>query len=302
MPGMFCRHNRLTSKCPICSREQRSEQTPVRHVTVRRPGATSTPKPRSASSSSSPSTSPRSSKRLVTRQLLRAADDGYRNPLVPGMKATADAERLAIALTQARDRLLPPGPYPLIADEPDLEQATWLAFLFALAPELREVLAEAQPAWEDADISALPTAKARTAGSYRAWVARAGSQEKAFTGEQIWSPRRRFGRVFERLSLPGFTRPMRFDLLAALGAAGRYGLEADAMHFTEDDATTLAAKRLLVSGDTMLLERRARDLAEAADLPIGALDRGLAVWGTPTEHVDETVEPDPGIAAALGLG
>jgi hypothetical protein len=298
MPGMFCRHNRLTSKCPICSREQPREQTPVRHVTVRRPGATSTPKPRSASSSSS---SPRSSKRLVTRQLLRAADDGYRNPLVPGLKATADAERLAVALTQARIRLLPPGPYPLIADEPDLEQATWLAFLFALAPELRDVIVEAQPAWEDAGVDALPAAKAKTAASYRAWVARAGSQEQAFTGETIWSPERRFGRVFERLALPGFTRAMRFDLLAALGAAGRYDLEADAVHFVEDDATTLAAKRLLVSGDTMLLERRARDLADAAGLPIGAFDHGLAIWGTPTEPVDLTVEPDEGIAAALGL-
>jgi hypothetical protein len=298
---MFCRHNRLTSKCPICSREQPREQAPVRHVTVRRPGATSTPKPRSASSSSS-SSAPRSNKRLVTRQLLRAADDGYRNPLVPGLKATADAERLAVALTQARIRLLPPGPYPLIADEPDLEQATWLAFLFALAPDLRDVIAEAQPAWEDPDdVAALPAAKTRTAASYRAWVARAGSQEAAFTGEQIWSPERRFGRVFERLALPGFTRAMRFDLLAALGAAGRYGLEADAMHFVEDDATTLAAKRMLVSGDTMLLERRARDLADAAGLPIGAFDHGLAVWGTPTEHVDLTVEPDSGIAAALGL-
>jgi hypothetical protein len=297
---MFCRHNRLTSKCPICSREQQRESTPVRHVTVRRPGATSTPKPRGTSASSSSST-PRSSKRLVTRQLLRAADDGYRNPLVPGLKATEDAERLAVALTQARIRLLPPGPYPLIADEPDLEQATWLAFLFALAPELRDVIVEAQPAWEDAGVDALPAAKAKTAASYRAWVARAGSQEQAFTGETIWSPERRFGRVFERLALPGFTRAMRFDLLAALGAAGRYDLEADAVHFVEDDATTLAAKRLLVSGDTMLLERRARDLADAAGLPIGAFDHGLAIWGTPTEPVDLTVEPDEGIAAALGL-
>ncbi len=95
---------------------------------------------------------------------------------------------------------------------------------------------------------------------------------------------------------------MRFDLLAALGASGRYGFEADAVHFIEDDATTIAGKRLFVSGDVMLLERRARDLADAAGLPIGSFDRGLAVWGTPTEEVDMTVEPDPGIAAALGLG
>src|SRR3954452_19997170 len=300
MPGMFCRHNRLTSKCPICSREQQREQTPVRHVTVRRPGATSTPKPRGASTSAS-SSSPRSSKRLVTRQLLRAADDGYRNPLVPGLKATADAERLAVALTQARERLRPPGPYPLIADEPDLEQATWLAFLFALAPDLRDVLEEARPRWEEADVSALPEARARTAAAYRAWVQRAGSQAAAFTGEESWNPERRFGRVFERLALPGFSRAGRYDLLTALGAADIYPLEADALHFADGDPATDAAKRLLVSGDLMLLERRARDLAEASELPIGAFDRGLAVWGAPTQHVDLTTEPHPGIAAALGL-
>ena len=71
--------------------------------------------------------------------------------------------------------------------------------------------------------------------------------------------------------------------------------------FVEDDATTLAAKRALVSGDRMLLERRARALADASDLPISAFDRGLAVWGTPGEHVDLTAEPHPGIAAALGI-
>src|SRR3954447_25430810 len=295
MSGMFCRHNRLTSKCAICSREQQDElrsKTPVRHVTARKPGASSTP--RSAAS-------PRSSNRLVTRQLARAADDGYRNPLVPGLKATADAERLAVALTQAADRLEPPGPYPLIAEEPDLEQATWLAFLIALAPELQELVSETRPRWEDADVEALLEAKPRTAAAYRAWVERAGSQRAAFTGEETWTAERRFDRVFERLALPGFSRAARYDLLTALGAAGRYALTAGAVHFVEDDATTLAAKRALVSGDRMLLERRARDLALACDLPIAALDRGLAVWGTPGEHVDLTADPAPGVAAALGL-
>jgi hypothetical protein len=292
---MFCRHNRLTSKCPICSRELQEDlrsKAPVRHVTPRKPGSSSTPRGRSGSTRS---------RGVVTRKLARAADDGYRNPLVPGLRATADAERLAIALTQAAERLEPPGPYPLIADEPDLDQATWMAFLFALAPELRDVLAEANPPWDEADIEALPAAKAKTAGAYRAWVQRAGSQQVAFTGEASWTPERRFGRVFERLSLPGFNRAARYDLLTALGAAGRYPLTADAVHFVEDDDTTLAAKRALVSGDRMLLERRARDLADAAELPIAALDRGLAAWGTPGEHVDLTAEPAPGVAAALGL-
>src|SRR4051794_5329631 len=115
MSGMFCRHNRLTSKCAICSRELEENlraQAPVRHVTVRKPGATSTPRGRSTTAKSNPN-------RLVTRKLARAADDGYRNPLVPGLKATADAERLANALTAAEQRLEPPGPYAFIADIED---------------------------------------------------------------------------------------------------------------------------------------------------------------------------------------
>src|SRR3954468_3695148 len=142
MSGMFCRHNRPTNKCPICSREQEQrlrEQAPVRYVTVRKPGATSTPRGRGSTSGGS-GAAKANPKRLVTRKLARAADDGYRNPLVPGLKATADAERLARALTDAHARLQPPGPYPAVADEPDLEQATWLAFLLALAgPEAPEL-------------------------------------------------------------------------------------------------------------------------------------------------------------------
>ena len=57
----------------------------------------------------------------MTRRAPRAADDGYRNPLVPGLRATADAERLASALAWAHARLEPPGPHPAVAAEPDLE-------------------------------------------------------------------------------------------------------------------------------------------------------------------------------------
>jgi hypothetical protein len=291
---MFCRHNRLTANCPICSRELNEDlraRAPVRAKPVA---------PRSRAS-----TAPPRSGRLVTRKLARAADDGYRNPLVPGLRATADAERLAVALTDAAARLEPPGPYPEIAAEPDLEQATWLAFLLVLAgpqaPELQRVLLEARPRFAE-DVSAeLPAPRARTAEAYRAWVGRAGSQQAAFTGDAGWTPERRFGRVFERLALPGFGRGARFELLVTLGAAGRYELAADGLHLVEDDPTTLAAKRALVSGDRMLLERRARDLADACALPLAALDRGLAVWGTPGEHVDLTREPAPEAAAALGL-
>ena len=97
------------------------------------------------------------------------------------------------------------------------------------------------------------------------------------TGDAGWSPERRFCRGLERLALPGFGRAARFALLAGLGAAGLYPLAADALHLRiEDDVTTEAAKRPLVSGDALLLERRAADLAQACGLPLSALDRGLA--------------------------
>src|SRR6478736_4691383 len=164
MSGMFCRHNRMTSKCAICSREiedQLRTKSPVRHVHVRKPGATSTP--RSARSTSGTGTTKANPKRVVTRKLARAADDGYRNPLVPGLRATADAERLAGAITAALARLEPPGPHPAIASVESLDDATWLAFLIALAPDLEQVLTEAQPTWAEKDLSALPEAKQRTA-------------------------------------------------------------------------------------------------------------------------------------------
>ena len=53
-----------------------------------------------------------------------------------------------------------------------------------------------------------------------------------------------------------------------------------------DDPATEAAKRLLVSGDKLLLERRARELAEACHVPVAALDHGLAAWNTPGAAAD----------------
>ena len=245
----------------------------------------------------------RGSGRLVTRQLARATDDGYRNPLVPGLKATADAERLAIAVTQAHERLDPPGPFTAIDETPDVEQATWLAFLFALAPELYDVIDETRPAWEDAaNLDALPEAKAKTAAAYRA-LGRArrlaGGRVHGRGDLDAGAPLRprlraaRAPRLHPRDALRPADRARRRRHLPARGR--RAALRR------RTTPTTDAAKRLLVSGDRMLLERRARDLADASGLPIGAFDRGLAVWGTPTEHVDLTAEPNPGIAAALGL-
>jgi hypothetical protein len=301
MTSLFCRHNRLTAKCPICSKEMEAElraKAPPRPARARPAPAARSPRARRAAA--------RTPGGVVTRRMARAQDDGYRNALVPGLRATADAERLAGALTAAARRLEPPGPYEAVAAEPDLEQATWLAFLLALvgpdAPEAQARLEEAPPRWDGGEVTGVPDGLTRAIAAYRQWAARAGSQAAGFTGEADWGPQRRFARVFERLALPGLNRAMRFELLATLGAAELYPLEADSLQLgVEDDAATLAAKRVLLSGDRMLLERRARELAAAAELPLAALDRGLAVWGTPGAHVDLAEEPPAAVRAALGL-
>src|SRR5918992_5559285 len=104
MPSLFCRHNRLTAKCPICSKELEAElraKAPPRPEGTRR-RATAAPRARRAAT-------PRTGT-VVTRRLARAQDDGYRNQLVPGLRATADAERLASALLIGAERLQAPGP------------------------------------------------------------------------------------------------------------------------------------------------------------------------------------------------
>jgi hypothetical protein len=300
MTSLFCRHNRMTAKCPICSKELEAElraKAPPRPAGVRRAPAA----PRRSGRASAPRTGG-----VVTRRLARAVDDGYRNQLVPGLRATADAERLAVALAIAAERLEPPGPYDAVATEPDREQATWLAFLLALAgpgaPERQDAIAASAPRFEDGELPEPVAEHARAVGAYRQWAARAGSQAAGFTGEPDWSPRRRFARVFERLTLPGLGRAPRFELLVTLGAAGLYELEPDMLQLSvEDDATTQAAKRALLSGDKMLLERRARDLAAACDVPLAALDRGLALWDDPGADIDGLYEPTAAMRSALAL-
>lgn len=303
---MFCRHNRLTGKCPICRQEQEAA-LPKPPPKVRRPSTPSTPAPRRATAPRSSGPARRSSTRLVTRRLVRADDDGYRNPLVPGLRATADAERLGTALIIATRRLEPPGPYPGVAAQPDREEALWLAFLLALvgpdAPERQAEVEASHPSWASGEEPDLPAEQRQAGAAYRAWAARSGSQNAAFEGEPGWTPARRFARLIERLALPGFGRARRYELLVTLGAAGLYAVQADALHFgTEDDATTQAAKRLLVSGDRMLLERRARELASACDVPLGAMDRGLALWGAPATPLERgDAEPPDSVRRALKL-
>lgn len=263
---MFCRHNRLTARCPICSREQ---EDALRAQLPARP-----PRQRS-SGSARPSPGRRKPAGLRTRRLERAPDDGYRNPLVPGLRASADARRLAGTLGAAARRLEFPGPHPEVAASDDAEEAAWLAFQAVTG--------------HDPEHPAVP--------GYQAWAERHGSQLAALTGDAAWSPTQRFARIFDRLAFPGFPRSLRYELLVVLGAAGVLAVEADALHPAGDeDAATTAAKRVLLSGSRPLIERRARDLAHACDVPLAALDHAFAAWeeGTGAEE-----EPWPAAASEL---
>ena len=288
------RHNRLTANCPICSRELQAER------------AAAAPPPRTRTSrtrTKSGGASRRPAPGVVTKRVARAADDGYRNALVPGLRATTDARRLAAALAWADARLEFPGPHPAVAEEPVQEEAFWLAFLLALVPpqahELHETIVASRPSWASGEMPDIPGVDPRTIPAYRAWAERTGTQAEAFLGEPAWTPERRFGRSFERLALPGFGRTGRYELLNTLGAAGTAEVAADGLHPGKtDDATTLAAKRVLVTGDAMLLERRAADLAQATGVRLGALDRALAAWG---DGEGPETEAPPAIRSALGL-
>ncbi len=285
---------------------------------------------------------------MQVRRLARGADDGFHSPLVPGLKSSEDAERLAEELAFAARRLVrletdPPGCYAevaksagadsvgtsadaeVLAAEPDVEDGTWLAFLIAyLCPVNGQDpfagIRAARTPWasgEDPVLDDVPlgprTAHDRTRGTrtldaYRAWAARARSQAAAFQGDPSWSPERRFARAFERLALPGLHRDARFDLLVTLGRLGFYDVRAGSLQFGGANEPTVAAKRALGIGDTMLLERRAAELAEAAELPLEALDLGLYNWGVGTRctmGLEPTAEPDPdaldSARAALGL-
>ncbi|MDP9399646.1 MAG: hypothetical protein M3P39_01550, partial [Actinomycetota bacterium] len=263
------------------------------------------------------------------RRLTRAVDDGFRSDLIPGIKASADARRLADELAFAAARLAeltvePPGTYADAALAEDREEGLWLAFLTAWVspaegPEpFAAVRAVAVP-WSGAELPALrddlprgPRAGAldpRTPPGYRAWASRAGGQAAALAGDAAWTAERRFARAFERLALPGLARAARFDFLASAGRLGLAELSPDALHLGGDEPTTLAAKRVFGIGDTLLLERRAADLAAGTGVPLGALDLALFNWGQPAGARRATMgsaaqpsdEQCSTIAGALGL-
>jgi hypothetical protein len=127
----FCRHNRFLERCPICSKtlpDQAESPGAARRAPAARGGAKREGARRRT---------PRAESVRIRRE-GRAQDDGYRSPLVPGLRASADAIRLAeeIAFSSARLSALssaPPDLYGEVRDlaAADLERATWASFLIA---------------------------------------------------------------------------------------------------------------------------------------------------------------------------
>jgi hypothetical protein len=310
----FCRHNRFLERCPICSKTlpgaapaRGARRAPAGAKAPRRGGEATTRRGGRGES-------------VRVRREGRAEDDGYRSELIPGVRATADAGRLAQEIAFASGRLstlgvAPPGLYGearALADG-DLERASWICFLIAyLSPledredpfaGIREALEEAPTLPREGPMPRLEgiplgprssheaTRGAATLLAYRQWVHRAGgeqpSQAQALTGDSAWSPERRFERLFERLALPGLGRTGRYELLVTLGRLGLYELRASSLHLSGGgalgggDQTTVAAKRIFGIGDPLLLDRRAAALAQAVSVPIEALDLALANWAGP---------------------
>jgi hypothetical protein len=337
----FCRHNRFLANCPICSGDQ-VEIVSSRRTSTARPATRAAP-PRTRSSTSS-GRGNRSSGAVRVRQVAREQDDGFRSGLIPGVKASVGAERLAeeLAFAAARLTLLadePPGLYGEVtaaaAHSPgsaEREEALWLAFLIAYLCPLDgddpfAGVRAVRTSWASGELPSLEdvplgprTAHDRARGTatlaaYRAWAERAGSQDAAFAGEPSWTPARRFARDYERLALPGLQRDARYDLLVTLGQLDLHDLHAETLQLGGADETTVAAKRVFGIADTLLLERRASDLAAATGLPLAALDLALWNWNRPPqvgtgERERATLgaagsEPDADayarVAAALGL-
>jgi hypothetical protein len=306
----FCRHGRFLERCPICSK------TLPGNAPSGGGSSTAGRKRQSAGGSRSGTGTasrggPRAGGLRVSRQ-LRAVEDGYSSPLLPGVRASADAERLAEEIAFASGRLL-----ALSADPPDsrladlygevralarsdIEQATWICFLTAyLCPledeqpfaGIRQALLSDRAQLDDLEGVPLgprsshdPARGAATLDAYRGWYRQAGSQLLAFTGDESWTAQRRFERLFERLALPGLSRAARYELLVLLGSLGVYELQAASLQLggarvgAAEDPTATAAKRLFAIGDPLLLERRAAALADALAVPVAALDLALANW------------------------
>jgi Alpha-glutamyl/putrescinyl thymine pyrophosphorylase clade 3 len=253
----FCRHNRFVERCPICSKTLPGNE-PTGH------GARAPRSGRARQGSAAGSSRRVRRDGLKVRHEGRAADDGFSSELVPGLRASADAVRLAAEIEFSVARLAglavqPPGLYAeaaALARAAEAERATWICMLIAyIGPAeqddpfaaISEILAAApapgslpEDLGERLDAAEIgprgshqPGSGSATIEAYVHWLGRNGGPERsqvaAFGGDPSWAPERRFARLSERLALPGFTRAGRYELLVTLGRLAVYELRADTL-------------------------------------------------------------------------
>ncbi|QEC49988.1 hypothetical protein FSW04_22070 [Baekduia soli] len=303
----FCRHNRLVENCPICSKSaSRVSSSPARAVPRRES------RPAGVRSARAPKRSV--SGGMTVRRLARAEDDGYENDLVPGLRASEDARRLAdeLAFSAARLRQLdidPPGLYGEVKRSEDREEAAWLTFLIAFLSPLEGTedpfsgIQAVRTTWASGEIPDLEGAQTgpRTAFdpkrgtaalvAYRAWAQRGGGQIASLAGEESWTLQHRYDRGYERLGMPGFGRPNRVEFLTLAHHLGLVELDPWTLHLSTAaalDPVAIAAKRILGIGDPVLLQRRQREVAHAAGVPVEALDLGFYNWAAPSPEARVT--------------
>ena len=334
MPPTFCRHNRFVENCPICSKKERAKPGTVSGAaTSGSEGArrTSPAQARHSASGAVKRRSPRPSSQMVVRHFTRAADDGYENDLVPGLRSSEDAGRLADELSFAISRLeelrtAPPGLYgevAALAARGDVEEGLWLTFLIAYLSPLEDAddpfsaIAAARVPWESGALPRLdgialgprsahdPAKGDEMLVAHRAWAAKGGSQHAILAGEPSWDASRRFDRAYERLALPGFGRVPRYEFVTLAGALGLIDAVPRSLLLADAAATpTMAAKRIFGIGDPLLIGRRAGDLAAEAGVGLAAFDLALQNWGAAggvriTAGSALPAEPDPAVRAPI---
>jgi hypothetical protein len=272
---------------------------------------------------------------MTVRHLRRAVEDGYEHDLVPGLRSSEDAARLAdeMAFSAARLRQLsddPPGLYAEASAAEGPEEAAWLVFqitwfsplegvddAFAAIRDRRTTWASGEnPGIDGADFGPRtahdPKRGAAAFDAYRAWAGRHGGQIAGIAGEESWTLQHRYDRAFERLGLPAFGRPHRVEFLVVLHHLGLVDLDPWTMHLSAaapTDPVALAARRILGIADPVLLQRRQRELAHATGVPVEALDLAFFNWAAPSADnratYGSTAEADPAertrVADALGV-
>ncbi|XAY06967.1 hypothetical protein DSM112329_03845 [Paraconexibacter sp. AEG42_29] len=271
---------------------------------------------------------------VKVRRQHRAVEDGYEHGLVPGLKASEDARRLAAELAFATARLdeLRSGPPGLLADAAvveDREEALWTLFLVAYLSPVEDdadpfgAIADVRTPWAGGELPALEGVAtgprtaydarraADTLAAYRSRAEKAGGQVPLLSAEASLTPARRFERAFERLSLPRFPRAARYEFLVLAGGLGLLDVQPSSLllaHAEPMDPTLLAAKRIFGIGDAINLQRRASELLQAGGVTAAALDLALVNWSRPTGdriRAGSAAEEDPAVAArvaqALGV-